>query len=174
MLAGRDPGLPPGTAFCPAKIYRIPDLWLSALTKSEAALQSTIRVRSSRFELWHPVGFKTLDCLGAPPHSDRIRPRSLRSHRQGCLPVGLNANRALQRCLAFVMPYVRWRLSAALGGADLATHVLLRQGKLWVTSTHVDAEMSLEQVSGRVRLAGLDTDPGWVPLLGRVVKFHFR
>jgi hypothetical protein len=26
----------------------------------------------------------------------------------------------------------------------------------------------------RIRRAGLDIDPGWVPWLGRVVSFHYR
>jgi hypothetical protein len=33
--------------------------------------------------------------------------------------------------------------------------------------------LSLQDVDLAVRLAGLDRDPGWVPMLGRIVLFHF-
>jgi hypothetical protein len=58
--------------------------------------------------------------------------------------------------------------------AELVEALLLREAKIWVTATHVDVMMGLHQVTTPVRCAGLDTDPGWVPELGRVVKFHFE
>ena len=52
--------------------------------------------------------------------------------------------------------------------------MLSAPARVFVTSTHVDVVVSLEDVSLPVRLAGLDRDPGWQPLLGRVVLFHFE
>jgi hypothetical protein len=33
--------------------------------------------------------------------------------------------------------------------------------------------MPLEAADLRLRRAGLDSDPGWVPWFGRIVSFHF-
>jgi hypothetical protein len=45
----------------------------------------------------------------------------------------------------------------------------------WASSsaTHIDLVFALEQVDLRIRRLGLDSDPGWVPWLGRIVSFHF-
>lgn len=42
-----------------------------------------------------------------------------------------------------------------------------------VTRSHVDVHFRLEDVSLPLRRAGLDVDPGWLPWLGRVVRFHY-
>ena len=38
---------------------------------------------------------------------------------------------------------------------------------------HVDAFYALDHVNLDVRRVGLDIDPGWLPWLGKVVKFHY-
>lgn len=64
----------------------------------------------------------------------------------------------------------RWlRKSARIGVADL----VLRPGHMAITATHADVWMAIEQTDLRVRRAGIDLDPGWVPWLGRVVHFHY-
>lgn len=64
----------------------------------------------------------------------------------------------------------RWlRTRARLGLADL----VCRPGVLAVTATHADVWLPIEQTDLRIRRAGLDLDPGWVPWLGRVVHFHY-
>lgn len=64
----------------------------------------------------------------------------------------------------------RWlRKSARIGVADL----VLRPGHMAITATHADVWMAIEQTDLRVRRAGLDLDPGWLPWLGRVVHFHY-
>jgi len=90
---------------------------------------------------------------------------------------GVRPRRALRRFLGFLMPYLRWRLTAALAlpaGADLHDALFARPGRLWITSSHIDLYLSLEHATAPVRLAGLDLDPGWVPELGRVVLFHYE
>ena len=70
---------------------------------------------------------------------------------------------------ATVGAFVSWLLrSRGIGVSSLMSPGLVR-----VTSTHVDVVLSLEDVDLAVRLAGLDRDPVWVPLLGRIVLFHF-
>jgi hypothetical protein len=88
-------------------------------------------------------------------------------------------NPRLSRWLSFVLPYIRVRLRRALDSIstetfDLQEALLLRQGRLYVTSTHVDLVMSLWDVSVPIRMAGLDCNPGWMPEFGRVILFHFE
>ena len=64
----------------------------------------------------------------------------------------------------------RWcRRTARLGLFDLAH----REGRIASTRTHLDVLFSLDQVDLRLRRAGLDVDPGWLPWFGRVVRFHY-
>jgi hypothetical protein len=58
------------------------------------------------------------------------------------------------------------------GGLGIAS-LCRRPGLVAGTSTHVDVTLPLEAADLRVRRAGLDRDPGWVPWFGRIVAFHF-
>lgn len=91
-------------------------------------------------------------------------------------PLLAGVSRSLRLWLAVVAPLLRQMLAAALGGeaGEPATALLLRRGRLYVTSSHVDLTMPLDAVSLPVRIAGLDFDPGWLPALGRVVQFHYE
>ncbi len=48
-----------------------------------------------------------------------------------------------------------------------------RRAYIAVTRTHVDWSASLSALDNRVRMAGLDIDPGWVSWLQRVFYFHY-
>ncbi|MGE3511747.1 MAG: hypothetical protein AB7N65_23010 [Vicinamibacterales bacterium] len=61
------------------------------------------------------------------------------------------------------------RRRARLGLATL----VCRQAGLAYTATHVDLFFAADVVDMRIRRSGLDSDPGWVPWLGRVVTFHY-
>jgi hypothetical protein len=64
----------------------------------------------------------------------------------------------------------RWsRRYARCGLYDL----VCRPGRVTTTRTHVDILFDLQQADVRVRQAGLDINPGWVPWFGRVVQFHY-
>jgi hypothetical protein len=92
-------------------------------------------------------------------------------------PLLAGVDAALLRWLSLAVPYLRLRLGRALGlrsaGAALTETLLLRHGRLHLSSTHVDLVLPLEQVTVPVRCCGLDANPGWRPELGRVVLFHF-
>jgi hypothetical protein len=77
--------------------------------------------------------------------------------------------------LSVVEPWVtacrRWcRLRARIGLHDL----VCRPALVSSTRTHLDVTMELRRADPRVRRAGLDVDPGWLPWLGKVVSFHYR
>ena len=61
------------------------------------------------------------------------------------------------------------RRTARIGPYSL----VCRPGRLTFTETHIDVMFRLDRVDIRVRRAGLDVDPGWVPWLDRVVHFHY-
>jgi hypothetical protein len=50
--------------------------------------------------------------------------------------------------------------------------VIARSGRIVRTRTHLDVLLPLDGVDLDVRRAALDVDPGWVPFLGRIVRFH--
>lgn len=62
------------------------------------------------------------------------------------------------------------RLRAHIGLATLVR----RPARIALTPTHADVWFELNRVDLRIRRAGLDIDPGWVPWLGRVVTFHYE
>jgi hypothetical protein len=96
---------------------------------------------------------------------------------RGSLAEGLHPG--LSRWLASVLPYICLCLRRVLDPSstelfDLPKALLLRRGRLYVTSTHVDLVMSMEDVAVPIRMAGLDFNPGWLPDFGRVISFHFE
>jgi hypothetical protein len=50
---------------------------------------------------------------------------------------------------------------------------LAQPARLWATETHLDLDLETAEVDLAVRISGLDLDPGWVPWLGRVIRFHY-
>lgn len=81
------------------------------------------------------------------------------------------ARRLDDQAALFLTVARRWlRRAARLGLADL----VLRPARVSVTTTHVDVHFRLVDCDIRVRRAGLDLDPGWLPWLGRVVSFHYE
>ena len=66
-----------------------------------------------------------------------------------------------------------WLRAALPGVAEPERYLLLVDGHLYVTATHLDLVMDLDRIRLEVRLAGLDADPGWAPDFGRVIRFHF-
>ncbi|HEU4557924.1 MAG TPA: hypothetical protein VFS20_08750 [Longimicrobium sp.] len=64
----------------------------------------------------------------------------------------------------------RWcRRAARMGLATLVR----RPARVLYTRTHLDLLLDHHDADVRVRRAGLDVDPGWVPWLGRVVQIHY-
>ena len=83
-------------------------------------------------------------------------------------PLGMPADDAC--AAAWLVIVRRWlRRFAGIGPATL----VLRPARLALTPTHADVCAGLQGIDLRVRRAGLDIDPGWVPWLGRVVAFHY-
>jgi hypothetical protein len=58
-------------------------------------------------------------------------------------------------------------------GMSLRT-LLTRPGRVVLTPTHWDVIFDLNQTDLRLRRVALDSDPGWVVWLGKVVQFHYN
>ncbi len=59
--------------------------------------------------------------------------------------------------------------------AGLSLRVLVcRRGRVALTRSHWDTLFPLHGIDLRLRRIALDSDPGWVPWLGRVMQFHYR
>jgi hypothetical protein len=64
----------------------------------------------------------------------------------------------------------RWcRRYTGMGLVEIAR----RPGLIVVTRTHLDLLFDLRQSDARIRRAGLDLNPGWIPWLAKVVTFHY-
>ncbi|WP_418320186.1 hypothetical protein [Piscinibacter sakaiensis] len=51
--------------------------------------------------------------------------------------------------------------------------VLHRPGRVWLAPHRVDLTLPLQHVDVRIRRAGFDIDPGFVPWLDSVIRFHY-
>jgi len=181
MLSGRGrarlgTGVPRGVS------YHLPDSWAAQLPSDDSA-PAAWAARRNRLRLWSRGGFVLSD---EPASGDGSAAGGYaQAHRQAKRPFG-DAPLAIvddaiasgfRRWLSFAVPFLCVRLERALGldPAETVSHALLRRrGQLYVTGTHVDLVMSLDQVSLPARLAGLDRSPGWLGAFGRAVLFHFE
>jgi hypothetical protein len=74
---------------------------------------------------------------------------------------------------AAVADWIR-RLRRYSRKARIGLHALVcRPGRMACTETHWDVLLRLDAVDMRVRRAGFDLDPSWVPWLARVIRFHY-
>src|SRR5262249_51605130 len=52
--------------------------------------------------------------------------------------------------------------------------LVLRPARLDVSPPHADLYFRASTLDLAIRRAGWDIDPGWVPFLGRVIRFHYE
>jgi hypothetical protein len=98
--------------------------------------------------------------MAAPPDLLRECLSPARESRLRQWPLRVTLTLALQRLC--------WR-RARLGWRPLVS----RPAQMTWTDTHVDVFFTHRQADVRLRRAGLDLDPGWLPWFGRVVAFHY-
>ncbi|CAB5150565.1 hypothetical protein D3OALGA1CA_4394 [Olavius algarvensis associated proteobacterium Delta 3] len=51
--------------------------------------------------------------------------------------------------------------------------LVLRLGDLQLSNTHADLYFPQRTIDLAIRRAGLDINPGWIPFLGRIIKFYY-
>lgn len=84
------------------------------------------------------------------------------------------AAEAADRWLARTLPLVTAYLTERLAQPATLAAAIRDPATLFLTRTHVDVVFALDQIRLDLRQAGLDRDPGWTPVLGRVVAFHYE
>jgi hypothetical protein len=97
-------------------------------------------------------------------------PRAQRAGRDGFTGWRRPQSRLDRVAMAWLIACRRWlRRGAGLGLADLVR----RPARLTLSATHADLDFDLRAADVRVRRAGLDVDPGWVPWFGRVIGYRY-
>jgi len=107
--------------------------------------------------------------FNAPPLWWRLAEESGRSPR--CLTLQASDLRVAELINAFQLAsglFLRRHCALSLRG------LIHRPGRVELTPTHWDVTFEINQTDLRLRRMALDIDPGWVPWLGYVVRFHYR
>lgn len=91
-------------------------------------------------------------------------------------PPGSGRARGRPNELSVWWPPMRQRLAEVMDlAAPEALHLSLSlRARVRCTPDRVDVHLSLLDLPLRIRIAGLDRDPGWIPAAGRDVRFHFE
>ena len=73
-------------------------------------------------------------------------------------------------CQTWLIALRRWCRRYARTGLQT---LVCRSGRIMATPTHIDILFDHQQADIRIRKAGLDINPGWVPWLGRVITYQY-
>jgi hypothetical protein len=188
-LDGREPDVLPGARLRDPGSFRLPQQWplpgIDALSwaADRGTLWLWVEPQSLLAEVIAPKHL--LEPMALELARDRIPGASLQRRSPGEAPVarldgsltmGLDA--APRRWLERTLPYLYFRLRLALDEdtrhEELGERLLCYAARVYLSSAHLDVVLRLSDVSVALRRAGLDRDPGWLPELGRVVRFHFE
>ncbi|MFZ4698457.1 MAG: hypothetical protein ACOYMG_00255 [Candidatus Methylumidiphilus sp.] len=160
LVASHKPGQLP-------RCFAAPLTWLELCEDQPAFCRVQ---RDGRQQLWDATERLLLaEWRGNPSHAVA----ALMARKQICDIPGNNPSRALPQLVghAWLNACRRWlRRQAKLGLADL----VMRPARISATPTHVDIEFDINLTDIRIRRAGLDINPGWLPWFGLVVGFHYE
>ena len=160
------------------------DAWSAqAQARSERFAQRVLKAALQRLDAapddpaWAliPIDLGQSEPLAVPPPSSWRDPLLAAPHAkraEGHIGDALwRAGSAEAQAAVWLRAARRWlRRGAHIGLATL----VLRPGFISTTPTHVDILFRVDDTDMRVRRAGLDLDPGWLPWFGRVVSFHYQ
>jgi len=171
-LDGRRPGIPPDVELEATAPLRLPRAWLRRWPPPGRTYIA--RWDSDRLTVRHlEAGFVVADVPCPANRAAEVAAAEAARLEDADVIVGGSVAGAApipeRRFGEAVGAFVSWLLRSR----GIAVSSLMSPGLVRVTSTHIDVVLSLETVDLAVRVAGLDRDPGWVPLLGRIVLFHF-
>jgi hypothetical protein len=152
----------------------LPPAWLAPFEATALA-----SAPGDRLVISHPEGFAIVDIEARGDRASQLAaelaPYGITGVAAGASPLAL-PDAPLQRWLGWLVPYLRARLRRVLvvDDAGLPALLLTHAARVHVTDTHVDVVLLLDALPIKVRFAGLDRDPGWVPAAGRFLAFHFE
>ncbi|MBD3316911.1 MAG: hypothetical protein GF344_14075 [Chitinivibrionales bacterium] len=191
-LDGRAVGEPVGESVVDSRSYRMPDGWLRNIDLEKQSL--AYAEEADRLRVWSCEGFMIADFPLRKEPTPRRQAQSFLGKRSETASVPIRhaafsdaplfdagrvvrgfASEGLERWLGYVLPFVDYMLATWTGSRDdsFDASLLHCRGRLFVTGTHVDFRGTLDGIALPIRRAGLDQNPGWMPMFGRVVLFHF-
>ena len=177
-LAGRKPGQRPGADFVPPKEWRLPLDWLLPFAGDTA--EWTWEADIKRLVVRHTAGFVVLDLLRNEMPVERQLTVELAHYEVSNFKKSTRKLRSpatpLARWRSWVMPYLGHRVAKAMAETlwrRACRQLLNLHGRIECDSERLHVYFSLEQLPVRVRIAGLDRDPGWIPAAGRDLRFYF-
>ena len=176
-LAALEPDRTWGATLPPVDEFRLPAAWLALLPPGRVIAYEG---PTGHLQLWAGAPGYLLADLRAGTSLDEWPDLD---HSPEA-PAGLEdvhelAGQMLSPNLAWLVrrlrPFLGQLLAQLLGHPDAAAETLFRQpATLYVSRTHVDMLLSVEQASISVRRAGLDLSPGWRPEFGYIITIHFE
>ncbi|MBP0622468.1 hypothetical protein [Cupriavidus consociatus] len=146
-----------GGLFFLLNVLNLPDLcdWRAMLDEPQAGWRELVRfARSLDFSPDPPLAGFLADACALAADDDPAAALVL-------LPV--DAGQAAMQCAAL----------RHYGEAALRAALAERPARVLATCSHVDVHLRLSDANLDIRRTGLDLDPGWLPWLGRVVRFHY-
>ncbi|MBX3630771.1 MAG: hypothetical protein KF908_12875 [Nitrosomonas sp.] len=193
-LAGRPLEQPPGRDFAVPDVWTVPAEWLKPWGEVD---QVRVYATRTRLQIWHAAGFVIADTVRDPAmtplmqafdhcaqHEALSGVRRVRVYRQPRkLTRKVRMRSAAGRWMGWFLLYLNARLARALGeesgeGNDmtdtLAGLVCCHAASMHCTAAALDVYLSLAELPIALRIAGLDRDPGWIPVTGRTIAFHFE
>ena len=195
-LDNRDHDVPAGSFFRGARQYNLPLAWWKLCPEAKKK-KIFWAAREKQFRIWSEFGFVLIDRpvdvvvtseyvrTSLRPYCDSINDAKISRRAYADAPV-LSAgstwfsgmSHALIHWLSLITPFVRFQLTRVLkfsikNKSDLIKSIFYYQGTLYVSKSHVDLVMTLNDISLPIRIAGFDRNPGWMKDFGRVISFHF-
>ncbi len=73
-----------------------------------------------------------------------------------------------------VAAFLRRRLVCSGIASSELERVFRKRARIYLSRSHLDVVLALDDVSLPARIAGLDKNPGWVPSFGHVIGFHYQ
>ncbi|MCP4694975.1 MAG: hypothetical protein GY859_43510 [Desulfobacterales bacterium] len=148
--------------------FMAPEVWRRGIMKGDSSMLRRMKESPGVRVLFDGSGnLMTASWRRDPPDGLRefVREHSLKRGPVMAAEPGLDL--ALKAWLEAVRRWLRMQSNLEL------EEVVRRPGEIAVTPTHIDLFFNLDRLDIRIRKAGLDIDPGWVPWLARVIYFHY-
>lgn len=177
-LSGRADGENPGDGFSPENDWRIPAKWLETFRSDRKWFWFTAK---NRLIVRHPANFSVIDVELSDQTEIQLE-KELEKYREffdeteNVETAKFAENPPFESWLKNLTEYVKARLLQALNleTTDELNEVLFKKtARVSVSAAHLDVNFSLADLPLAVRFSGLDRDPGWIPAVGKFVKFHF-
>ncbi|HQU81630.1 MAG TPA: hypothetical protein PKY59_00800 [Pyrinomonadaceae bacterium] len=164
--------------FYPEKDWRISTDWLQTFQNQRRWFWCK---NSNRLIVRHPSNFNVIDVEIDRKIENQFE-KELENYRQFFDEIEkievfeYPKSTVFERWLKNLTDYIKARLLQVLNLKIVAeiNEVLFRKNaRVNVSATHLEIYFNLADLPLSVRFSGLDRDPGWIPAVGKFVKFHF-